>query len=74
MELSGGLASLDFLGSSRRDDVTTGGAGVRFRISENDLGRRVEYAFRYTRTKIDSTLPTNNQNRGTVGFGVTVGY
>ncbi|HEX4823525.1 MAG TPA: outer membrane beta-barrel protein [Candidatus Polarisedimenticolaceae bacterium] len=74
MEISGGLAALDFLGSDRVDDITTGGAGIRFRVSENDLGRRVEYAFRYTRTKIDSSVATNNQNRGTVGFGVTVGY
>lgn len=80
MELSGGRAALDFLspdpatGEFRRDDDTIGGAGVRFRISENDLGRRVEYAFRYTRTVIQSTAPANNQNRGTIGFGVTVGY
>jgi len=74
MEFSGGRADLDFIGSTRRDETWRGGAGVRFRIAENDLGRRVEYSFRYTRTVTDSTIPTNNQNRGTVGFGVSVGY
>lgn len=74
MELTGGRATLDFLGTVRHDDRWTGGAGVRFRFSENNLGRRVEYTFRYTRVVVDSTLPVNDQNRGTMGFGVTVGY
>lgn len=76
MEVDVGRSTLDFLGDpqGRRDDDTTGTLGVRFRISENDLGRRVEYAFRYTRTAINSTRDDLDQNRGTVGFGVTVGY
>jgi hypothetical protein len=45
-----------------------------FRISENDLGRRVEYAFRYTRWIVNSTRDDLDQNRGTVGFGVSFGY
>jgi hypothetical protein len=74
MEISGGRATLDFIGTPRVDDDLTGTLGVRFRIAENDLGRRVEYAFRYTRYVIDSTIPFNDQNRGTVGFGVSIGY
>jgi hypothetical protein len=76
LEVSAGRQVLDFLGDPRDrvDTDTFGAVGVRFRFSENDLGRRVEYAFRYTRFAIDSTLDFLDQNRGTVGFGVTVGY
>lgn len=75
-ELGGGRAALDFLGDpqDRRDDYVFGTVGVRFRISENDLGRRVEYALRYTRTVLDSTRDDLDQNRGTIGFGVSFGY
>jgi len=76
MELGGGRGTLDFLGdaAARRDDLLTGTAGIRFRISENDLGRRVEYAFRYVFTRRDSTDDSLDQTRGTVGFGVSFGY
>jgi hypothetical protein len=75
-EVGAGRANLEFLGDpqNRVDDYTTISAGIRFRISENDLGRRVEYAFRYTRWIINSTRDDLDQNRGTVGFGVAFGY
>jgi hypothetical protein len=76
VEVGAGRAVLDFLGDpqNRVDHNTSATAGVRFRISENDLGRRVEYAFRYTRWIINSTRDDLDQNRGTVGFGVSFGY
>lgn len=76
MELSVGRGRLDFLGdpSGRVDTIDTGVAGVRFRFSETQLGRRVEYAFRYVLTRRDSTLAFLDQTRGTVGFGVVLGY
>ncbi len=76
MELGAGREYLNFLGDpqSREDNDTNGTIGIRFKISENDLGRRVEYAFRYTRWIINSTRDDLDQNRGTIGFGVTVGY
>jgi hypothetical protein len=78
MELSAGRANLDFLDSPsldhRVDHDIIGAAGVRFRFSENQLGRRVEYAIRYTRFVINSTENQLDQNRGTFGFGMTVGY
>jgi hypothetical protein len=75
-EVGAGRAVLRFLGDpqDRVDNDTNFVLGVRFRISENDLGRRVEYAFRYTRWIINSTRDDLDQNRGTVGFGVTFGY
>ena len=47
---------------------------MRFRLSENDIGRRVEYAFRYTIARRDSTLDFLDQIRGTIGFGMSFGY
>jgi hypothetical protein len=75
-ELGGGRAALDFLGDpqNRRDDYLYGTIGVRFRISENELGRRVEYALRYIRTVLNSTRDDLDQSRGTIGFGVSFGY
>ena len=74
MELGGGRFTLDFLGDPREDDILKGTAGVRFRLSENDIGRRVEYAFRYTVARRDSTLDFLDQSRGTIGFGLAFGY
>ena len=76
MEVGAGRAQLDFLGDpqDRIDHHTTGTLGLRFRVSENDLGRRVEYAIRYTRWIINSTRDDLDQNRGTIGFGVSFGY
>jgi hypothetical protein len=73
-QIGAGRATLDFLGSPRVDTDTTGTLGLLFRVSENDLGRRVEYSFRYTRFAINSTIDTLDQNRGTIGFGVSFGY
>jgi hypothetical protein len=74
MELGGGRSTLDFLGDERKDDILRGSAGVRFRISENDLGRRVEYAFRYVLARRNSNLDFLDQTRGTIGFGLSFGY
>jgi hypothetical protein len=76
MELGGGRYTLDFLGDpdDRQDDISRGSAGIRFRLSENDLGRRVEYAFRYVLTRRNSNLDFLDQTRGTIGFGMSFGY
>jgi hypothetical protein len=76
MELGGGRGTLDFLDAEdpRKDDLSRGSAGIRFRLSENDLGRRVEYAFRYVLTRRNSNLDFLDQTRGTIGFGMSFGY
>jgi hypothetical protein len=76
MELGGGHSTLAFLGvgDQRRDDISRGTAGIRFRISENDLGRRVEYAFRYVLSRRNSNFDFLDQTRGTIGFGMSFGY
>lgn len=75
-ELGAGRVHLKFLGDpqDRIDNDTTATIGIRFRVSENDLGRRVEYALRYVRWIINSTRDDLDQNRGTIGFGVSFGY
>ena len=75
-EFAAGRATLNFLGDpqGRVDADTNGSVGVLFRISESSLGRRVEYALRYTRWVVNSTLNYLDQNRGTIGFGVSFGY
>jgi hypothetical protein len=60
--------------TDRVDTNTTGTLGLLFRVSENSLGRRVEYALRYTRWIVNSTVNTLDRNRGTIGFGVSFGY
>jgi hypothetical protein len=75
MELGGGHGTLDFLGAdTRKDDIARGSAGIRFRLSENDLGRRIEYAFRYVLTRRNSNFDELDQTRGTIGFGMSFGY
>jgi hypothetical protein len=76
IRVGAGRATLDFLGdpTGRVDTDTNGTLGLLFRVSETTLGRRVEYALRYTHWIINSTLNTLDQNRGTIGFGVSFGY
>lgn len=76
VEMGAGRATLDFLGDpdGRVDTNTSASLGLLFRISETSLGRRVEYAFRYTRWSVNSTRDDLDQNRGTIGFGVSFGY
>ncbi len=75
LQVGAGRATLDFLGDNERVDTnTTGTLGLLFRVSENSLGRSVEYSLRYTRWIINSTENRLDQNRGTIGFGASFGY
>ena len=75
-DIGASRAVLEFLGDpqDRVDHYTTMSAGIRFRFSETDLGRKVEYSFRYVRGVTDSTRDDLDQSRGTIGFGVSYGY
>jgi hypothetical protein len=76
-ELGTSRSVLEFLGDpqDRIDHYQTVSAGVRFRFSETDLGRKVEYSFRYVHSQTDSSPGTaRDQSRGTIGFGVSYGY
>ncbi|MBZ5639477.1 MAG: outer membrane beta-barrel protein [Acidobacteriia bacterium] len=60
--------------SSRVDRVVQYDAGVRVRLSENALGRKVEYSFKVTRWVLTTTVPGQNQSRTAAGFGAVIGY
>jgi len=73
-EAGGSLGQLDFPDSLRHDRIEAWDMGVRVRLKENDLGRRLEYSFRYTDYRQDSNVDNFDQSRSSVGFGAIVGY
>lgn len=73
-EAGGGLGRLDFPDSLREDKIHSYDVGIRLRLRENDLGRRLEYSFKYTSYNQDSNVDTFDQSRASVGFGAVVGY
>ena len=58
----------------RQDDLFRWDVGVRLRVMENSMGRRVEYWFRVGRWNRDSNLDTFDRDQATVGFGATAGF
>ena len=76
VQIGAGGARLNFLGDpiGRTDTNTTATLGMLFRVSENALGRSVEYSLRYTRWIVNSTENRLDQDRGTIGFGASFGY
>jgi len=77
-EVGGSRGRLDFPdtsgGSVREDDFYTYEAGLRFRLAENSLGRRVEYALRFQRYERDSSEVGQDRSRSTVGLHAVVGF
>lgn len=65
---------LIFPDQTREDDLNDVDVGVKLRLSENALGRRVEYTLRWTRYRRDSTLDNFDQSRSVLGIGAVVGY
>jgi hypothetical protein len=73
-EAGGSVGRLDFPDSLRQDRIRSYDLGVRLRLKENDLGRRLEYSFKYTDYRQDSNVEGFDQTRASVGFGAVVGY
>jgi len=74
LEAAGRRGNLEIPGVFREDVITRYKAGIRLRVSENSIGRRVEYSItagRYERNSSDDRL---DRNRGTFGINVIVGY
>jgi hypothetical protein len=65
-------ASLDLLG--REDTLNRYQLGVRFRMMENSIGRRVEYALRFTHYDRTSTVPIVDRTVNTLGFNAVLGF
>ena len=59
---------------TRSDRTRQYDAGMRLRLSENDLGRKVEYSFKVGRWTLSSTTPGFDQSRTVVGIGAVIGY
>ncbi len=59
---------------TRSDRTRQYDAGVRLRLSENTLGRKVEYSFKVGRWTLVSTVPHLDQSRTVVGIGAVIGY
>jgi hypothetical protein len=59
---------------AREDDIRQYEAGVRLRMFENSIGRRVEYSFKIGRFRRESTDDNYDQSRTTYSFGAVVGF
>jgi hypothetical protein len=59
---------------AREDDIRRYEAGVRFRLFENSIGRRIEYSFKIGRFRRESTDDNYDQSRTTYSFGAVVGF
>jgi len=78
IESGGSRGKLEFPGASgafeREDDIDTYEVGVRFRLAENSLGRRVEYSLRLQRYRRDSTDDLQDRSRTVFGLNAVVGF
>jgi hypothetical protein len=78
VEAGGRLGRLTFPESSqevpREDDIRLYDVGVRLRMFENSIGRRVEYSLRIGRYNRTSTIEAYDRSRTTFGFGAVVGF
>jgi len=75
--LEGGALTgrLRFSDADRVDSVMQYEAGIRFRLAENSLGRRIEYSLLARRFRRDSAPDDSlDQSRGSIGFGAILGY
>jgi hypothetical protein len=60
--------------AERQDDILEYDGGIRLRLAENSLGRRVEYALRLGRYRRDSTSDELDLSRNTFGLTAVVGF
>lgn len=69
---------LEFPGSTvavpRKDDLFGYGGGVRLRLAENSMGRRVEYRVRLTRFERKSNLPGLDRSQTRVAIDAVLGF
>ena len=59
---------------NREDRLNDADVGLRLRLSENALGRRIEYTVRLTRYDRDSTVDVYDTARTVLGVGAILGY
>ncbi len=70
------LDKLTFPGAATdREDRGLGyDIGVRLRLAQNELGRRVEYSLKLSREEIESNIEGVGRDRTTIGLGAIVGF
>jgi hypothetical protein len=74
-EAGAGRGRLSFPAPEVRVDRTVQfDAGLRLRLSETDLGRKVEYSLKVTHWTQTSSVPNNDISRTTFGFNAIIGY
>lgn len=73
-ESAGAVGNLDFSDDPREDDLQEYEVGLRFRVPENSLGKRTEYALRFKRSRRTSTLPSQNVSETTFGIDAILGF
>ncbi|MCP3979797.1 MAG: outer membrane beta-barrel protein [bacterium] len=68
--------TLTFPGSTtrREDDLRRYSAGVRLRMMENSLGRKLEYRFGLRHYNRESTIPGLDRSQTSIGMGAVVGF
>ncbi len=78
VEAGGSVSRLTFPDSegnnSWLDTTDSYHGGLRFRLAENSLGRRVEFSIRVQHSRRKSTLGPETLSRTTVGFGADLGF
>ena len=78
VESGGSVARLTFPdseGNSSRVDTTDAyEVGLRIRLAENAVGRRMEFSLRMQHYRRQSTIESQNRSLTTVGFGVDLGF
>jgi hypothetical protein len=78
IEAGGSRGTIDFpvaSGSFEREDrIGTYEAGVRFRLAEDSLGRRIEYSLRLQRYRRNSNDDRQDRTRTGVGVNAVVGF
>lgn len=78
VESGGSLGRLTFpesmTGAVREDRLRRYDLGMRMRLAENSLGRRVEYSLRVGRYRRESTLPEVEHSQTTFGLNAVVGF
>jgi hypothetical protein len=80
----GSSAATSSLQINRVDLYRLWDVGVRLRLSENQIGRRVEFSLKYENYNLDTSVDDRcspfqscayrDQNRAAIGFGATFGY
>ncbi len=61
-------------GPDREDKTRQTEIGLRLRMFENGMGRRVEYSLTVGKNRRDSNLPEFDRTKNTINFGAVVGF